>query len=208
MAFNLFPRDFLELQQFQDKSTPVWTFLPQVFRWACWQQVGEFLCLSGANLIRNIHSTWSCFYDINKVGLVIAFVFCNVMRSVKNRDTEDVNNKWLIECGCHTYTVHSHPSFPCPSLSLPNLPPPLYVCLSIHALLSCRVRAERNQDLNSDNALNNKKWWKLCHWERQREGERDEPAFILSVFHTLVSISVSLSAESTSERKTDSELDR
>lgn len=44
--------------------------------------------------------------------------------------------------------------------------------------------------------------------DRGREGERDEPAFILSVFHTLVSISVSLSAESTSERKTDSELDR
>lgn len=153
MAFNLFPRDFLELQQFQDKSTPLWTLLPQVFRWACWQQVGEFLCLSGTNLIRNIHSTWSCFYDINNVGLVIAFVFCNVMRSVKNRDTEDVNNKWLIECGRLTYTVLiSFPSFfPLPfSVSPKPSSPSLCTRLSVHPrpfVLSCQSREKSGSKL-------------------------------------------------------------
>lgn len=60
---------------------------------------------------------------------------------------------------------------------------------------------QRNQDLNSDEALNNKDVSL-----RATQGGRDEPASVLSVFHSPDSAPVPPSAESQGE--TDSEVDR
>lgn len=122
------------------------------------------------------------------------------------------------------------PSFPCPhplcpSISfflspnpffLPSLPSHLSIplslsaCLSVSPLSSCHVGAKRNQDLNSDKALNNKADERsVTENDGEKEGERSLFCSLsLSRFHTIASTSVSLSAEWTSERAIwDFELD-